>query len=314
MRERLVVVTALLAACAGAQGPSIPPPEPAGAPAQLAGFTFSDSMAYGENGGTAFRYAAPSGTRVDVYVYPIPPMAGPCRDACLDAAAQADVNVFVDNFAELVVAGRYDSMANTEITSRTVPSASWVDAGRVLRFRLLDDGTWYDSFYYLFAGRETYLKIRVSHPLGENRRSEVEPFVDAVLSQWPAPYSCRDLADEEGVLLSTTIAEPVDTVAQRISEAASELGYRFAYADAKQGRWRTAPQFAPPRGAENEDWHDGRTTGVELFVLTEQRGDSTVLQVAAHELCKPAGPPANVIEILSSLLFANAVTGIEEAR
>lgn len=306
---------AAFAACAGAGAAPQPAPMTDAIPAELAGFVLSDSTQYQRNGGTSYRYRRDDGLIADLYVYPIPPLEQPCTGRCLDEAAEVETESFRRQIPALIEAGRWDSVGRFDVRPYDVSRASWLEGGRATRMRMMTQGTWYDSFLYLLAGRETYLKVRLSLPLGQgDASSAVESFVAEAVSRWPAPYRCEQLADEEAVSVSVTLADPYEEITRRVENAGERLAYRFAYANPAVGRWRTAPRFTPPVGAEGESWHNGRTTGVELFVVAEQLEDSTRFAVTAHELCAGPKAAAKVLEMLSALQFAQEVGEADAAQ
>ena len=135
------------------------------------------------------------------------------------------------------------------------------------------------------------------------------------LSAQPASKACRDGADDgEGISVGTTLLVHPTRLAATVDSLLAAQGYTVNQSPAGLGRWDIEPRFTWLESVQGEGWLSDEHPGVELYVETEARGDSTGLSVSARSMCRVApaqdGPAevGQMVELISATMLTAGIT------
>lgn len=297
----LILLAGSLVACGGHPAPQVGPAHPTGPrpadlfqlPREVPGYTFVDTSAFPQaNAGISYRYRGANGLRPDVYLYPHPPAASLCRGECRDDAARVEAANFRDLLPALIERKYYDSMVVIGDEPLRVPSGSWVGEGRHLTLRTVSHGQTATSHFMVWAGAETYLKIRATYPIGTVPDTQVRAFAEEILRRTPPPYTCGSgPSNAQVVSVSTAFPDMPKVLVQRIDSVLGASATSLDFRAPDRGLWRSAPTFTWPSGTATERWTRTTNPGYVLFVRAEPQGDSTSVSFSAQTLC--AAEPAS---------------------
>jgi hypothetical protein len=273
-------------------------------PHDIPGYSIIDSTTFREpNAGRSFRYSDGSGFEPDVYIYPMPPGDEPCVAGCLAEAAEREYGNFKGLFPALIQRKYYDSIVVIREEPAAVPAGSWLGKGRHATLRMVVQGQSHESHFIVYAGRDQFVKVRVSAPVDAGVGPRLDAFLGELVARAPAPFSCaRGETDAQGIMVSVALRHPPEQVAHVIDSVLGTPPRGIDYQLADQGYWRSLAIFSWPGGSGSEDWHDRANPGYRLTLATRAEGDSTKLQVASRTLCRPEGKDvAQMLTLLSAM-------------
>ncbi|HEY0035787.1 MAG TPA: hypothetical protein VGB66_03820 [Longimicrobium sp.] len=134
----------------------------------------------------------------------------------------------------------------------------------------------------------------------------------APLTAQDAPPLCPgDQADDEIATVSATLHAHPTRVASVMDSVLMEENYTVIRAPQGEGNWQLAPRFAWVEGEKEIAPGIREHPGIQLYVGTEARGDSTHLEVGAQVLCRPAGAGAKA-EVPTALELMSALSVLGE--
>ena len=292
-------------------------------PDSLPGFVVVDSTAFEQDElGWNWRYTSTSNPELwlDLYLYPVP-LGALCGRECSEVAATQDSEGFIASIEELVAQGKYDSVRVVKRGGVSPAKDSWLRKGRRLDLEVFREGEWRKSWYFVFAGRGTFLKVRATaltpdehgSKTEEDERKTIERFVRYVTGGGVAPpYACPD-GDADDGFFSASANFQVGAVPSpaRIERAFAAEGFGLAHASEAEQRWVSTPRFEGFKGDSTAAEPAPVTVaGVAVFAGRPPVLGSTNFLVGARALCKGVSDSeSSVVEMIATLSIMAALTG-----
>lgn len=293
LRTGRLTLLALLASCAGSQpkapvpvgdSDAVRPADQPPLPRSVLGLQVSDTFTFDEaNSGVQYRYAGEPAFRPDVYLYPLTPQGHLCTAGCPVEAARVEADDFKANFPIFIERGYADSIVLVSESEVPPPTQSWVGRGRHIQMRMVRHGTTLESHFFIFAGREVFLKVRATFPPSAANAQVLDAFLPALLAATSPPYSCHlGLTSDPGISVSTTRFGATGPVAHTLDSLLVHRAAPLDYRSEESGNWRTLPQFGPLPGSST-----GATqAGVVLFARVTAKGDSATATLTGQNACR----------------------------
>lgn len=128
-------------------------------PEALAGFTLVEVEDFDDPiHGSSLRYRGPRGLRVDVYLYPVPPLEG-CAPGCDSVAVRQEADAFAGMIPRLIERGYYETLR----VESDEPVRAGALRGRHLRLAGEQKGEPRTSQFYLLGAGDLLLKARATY-------------------------------------------------------------------------------------------------------------------------------------------------------
>lgn len=128
-------------------------------PEALAGFTLEKVTDFDDPAnGSAMRYRGPRGLRVDVYLYPVPPLEG-CAAGCDSVAVREEADGFVRMIPLLIERGYFEALR----VDMDEPVRAGDLRGRHLRLAGEQEGHPRTSEFYLLGAGDLLVKARSTY-------------------------------------------------------------------------------------------------------------------------------------------------------
>jgi hypothetical protein len=139
-------------------------------------------------------------------------------------------------------------------SDRKPPKQSWLRKGRYGRLVGTRNDRPVESHYFVFAGQETFIKVRSTFVPGALDPKALEIFVDDLLASVTPHYECPGvtLTRDPSVLylpIFIPIEAPMQSLPRLVDSILTGMGYGFDFRWIDEGRWRTLPVLidVPPR-------------------------------------------------------------------
>lgn len=174
-----ILLSLALPAPAAAQSPDTIRGTDFEVPEALAGFSLEKVTDFDDPAnGSAMRYRGPRGLRVDVYLYPVPPLEG-CAAGCDSVAVREEADGFARMIPLLIERGYFDAL-RVEVDE---PVQAGDLRGRHLRLAGEQEGEPRTSQFYLLGAGDLLVKARSTYA--------PDPATDAAVAELVAALAER---------------------------------------------------------------------------------------------------------------------------
>lgn len=128
-----------------------------------------------------------------------------------------------------------------------------------------------------------------------------------------APECRHGPADDQAILITGSHAVHPTRLASVVDSVLEQGGYTVLRSPPAEGRWQIAPRFTWTADEKDIAGEADDHPGVDLFVSSQVRGDSTRLEVGARVLCQMAGAGAKAdestaLEAMAAIMVESAIT------